>query len=304
MKPASSWASSAEPGTAKTGTTPPRGAHRPPPRPLTLAAAGPAPPPPPQALPPPQPGPARACRRHRAPSSGRAGRGRRGGGGGGVSWAAGACAPPCLPRSALPCRGRPAGVAPRPGERASLGGRQVAPAPSIRSRAAEQRTPQTIPSAAAKLNNLPAPRALPKPPPFSAAKSPGRAGPGRARNRQPGRGYRSGATSLGLLAAYADTGQGKLENGGEASGSLEGGLGIAVRGCGERPGRGPRSPGPARTARGARPAGHRDSAQPRWRTAGPSRENTPAPRFPTPPPFPSAPRRGGGGGGGRERERE
>lgn len=179
MKPASSWASSAEPGTAKTGTTPPRGAHRPPPRPLTLAAAGPAPPPPPQALPPPQPGPARACRRHRAPSSGRAGRGRRGGGGG-VSWAAGACAPPCLPRSALPCRGRPAGVAPRPGERASLGGRQVAPAPSIRSRAAEQRTPQTIPSAAAKLNNLPAPRALPKPPPLLGGQvsGPSRAGPG------------------------------------------------------------------------------------------------------------------------------
>lgn len=78
-------------------------------------------------------------------------------------------------------RGRPADVAPRPGERAAPGGRQVAPAPSIRSRAAEPRTPQTIPGAAAKLNNLPAPRRAQTPPPARL-----RAGPGARAAAEPG----------------------------------------------------------------------------------------------------------------------
>lgn len=82
----------------------------------------------------------------------------------------GACAAPCLPRSFLQpgieeelsafgrSRVRPAGAALGPADRSVLCGRQVAPAPSIRSPAAELRTPQTIPSAAAtaaKLNNPP-----------------------------------------------------------------------------------------------------------------------------------------------------
>lgn len=78
-------------------------------------------------------------------------------------------------------RGRPADVAPRPGERAAPGGRQVAPAASIRSRAAEPRTPQTIPGAAAKLNNLPAPRRAQTPPPARL-----RAGPGARAAAEPG----------------------------------------------------------------------------------------------------------------------
>lgn len=213
-----------------------------------------------------------------------------------------ACSAPCLPVSARPCRGRPAGVAPRPGEPGGPAGRQVAPAPSIRSPAAEQRTPQTIPSAAAKLNNLPAPRALPEQPPPSPLRRQV-SGSGRARNRQPGRGYRSGATSLGLLAAYADTGQGKLENGGEASGSLEGGLGIAVRGCGERPGRGLRSPG-LRGRRGA--LGRLATGTPRSQDGGRRGRAAKTLQPPaSPPPLPSAPRRGGGRrAGARVRERE
>lgn len=81
------------------------------------------------------------------------------------------------PHPRLPSRVRPAGAALGPAVRSVLSGRQVAPARSIRSPAAELRTPQTIPSAAAadaaKLNNPPV--SLRSRPPTSNPRRPGSA---------------------------------------------------------------------------------------------------------------------------------